>query len=830
MGLFDRLKNAVPGSGTPKTEIAENEAMRLLDEGARNEVAGRLKEALEYYDGAIRVKPDFGRAYFNRGNVLLELDDPKAALDAYASALLHKPDSAAAYFNSGNAYMRLAQHAQAIVAYEKALTLKPDFVDAEIAMGAALQDLKRTEDAVTSFRRALAIKPDYAEAHYNLGGALEESGMFEEAVTSLQKAIDLKKDYTEAHVRLGALFYELGQFEAAAGCYSDALKIQPDRVEAHNNLAAAMVKLGQTEAAVESYLRALKLAPDQAEILSNLGVVQKQLGRFDDAVTSYRKALAINPDFAEAHNNLGTVLHKLGKIDEALQSYQYALIIDPENADVHNNLGVLQNQLGQLEAAAVSYRRSLESNPSYIEAHSNLGSVLADLGQLQDAADCYQRALELDPSFSIAYSNMLFTHNYLAEQSSLELLAEARRFGEVVALKATPYTAWNNPRDPFRCLRIGIVSADLRQHPAGYFAENTLTELARLAAGRLELFAYSNFHQTDATTLRIKASCHGWHDVYGISDDRLAQLIHEDGIDILIDLSGHTGDNRLPMFAWKPAPVQVTWLGYFATTGVAAIDYLIADPWTLPESEELSFSETIWRLPETRLCFTPPAILLNVTPPPVLANGHITFGCFNNLTKMNEQVVALWARILSAVPNSRLYLKARALGEAAVQQSVMKRFAEHSIDPQRLTLETYVPRANYLEAYNQIDIALDPFPYTGGTTTVEALWMGVPVLTLAGRQFLARQGVGLLMNAGLPEWVASDQDDYLSRAIAHASDTQRLASLRAGLRQQVLASPIFDASRFAKHFETALRGMWEKWCHDQNAPLSKQTPSLSSAK
>jgi predicted O-linked N-acetylglucosamine transferase (SPINDLY family) len=301
-------------------------------------------------------------------------------------------------------------------------------------------------------------------------------------------------------------------------------------------------------------------------------------------------------------------------------------------------------------------------------------------------------------------------------------------------------------------------------------------------------------------------------------------------IDILIDLSGHTGDNRLPMFAWKPAPVQVTWLGYFATTGVAAIDYLIADPWTLPKSEESSFSETIWRVPETRLCFTPPAILLNVTPPPMLVNGHITFGCFNNLTKMNEQVVALWARILAAVPNSRLYLKARALGEVAVQQSVMKRFAEHGIDPQRLTLETYVPRANYLEAYNQIDIALDPFPYTGGTTTVEALWMGVPVLTLAGKQFLARQGVGLLMNAGLPEWVASDQDDYLSRAIAHASDMQRLASLRAGLRQQVLASPIFDASRFARYFEAALRGMWEKWCHDQDALPSKQTPSLSSAK
>lgn len=830
MGLFDRLKNAALGSGTPKTEIAENEAMRLLDEGATNEVAGRLKEALEYYDSAIRLKPDFGRAYFNRGNVLLELDDPKGALDAYASALLHKPDSAAAYFNSGNAHMRLAQHAQAIVAYDKALTLKPDFVDAEVAKGAALQDLRHTEDAITSFRRALAINPDYAEAHYNLGGALEEQGKLDDAADALRKAIEIKKDYTEAHVRLGAIFYELGRFDDAVESYSKALKIQPERVEALNNHAAALVKLGLADAAIESYQRALALAPAQAEVLSNLGVVQKRLGKFDDAVASYRRALAISPDFAEAHNNLGTVLHKLGRINEALQSYQHALKIDPENADAHNNLGILQNQLGQLEAAAASFRRSLERNPGCMDALSNLGSVLADLGQLESAAASYRRALEIDPGHTIAHSNMLFTHNYLAEQSSLQLLAEAQRFGEVVAQKAIPYTTWNTPRDPTRCLRIGIVSADLRQHPVGYFAENTLTTLAHLAAGRLKLFAYSNYHETDTTTLRIKASCHGWHDVYGISDDRLAQLIYEDGIDILIDLSGHTGDNRLPMFAWKPAPVQVTWLGYFATTGVAAIDYLIADPWTLPESEESSFSETIWRLPETRLCFTPPSILLNVTPPPVLTNGHITFGCFNNLTKMNEQVVRLWARILAAVPNSRLYLKARALGEVAVQQSVIKRFAEHGIDPQRLTLETYVPRANYLEAYNQIDIALDPFPYTGGTTTVEALWMGVPVLTLAGRLFLARQGVGLLMNAGLPEWVASDQDDYLSRAVAHASDLQSLASLRARLRQQVLASPIFDASRFARHFEAALRGMWEKWCHDQDSLPSNHTSSSSSAK
>jgi predicted O-linked N-acetylglucosamine transferase (SPINDLY family) len=302
----------------------------------------------------------------------------------------------------------------------------------------------------------------------------------------------------------------------------------------------------------------------------------------------------------------------------------------------------------------------------------------------------------------------------------------------------------------------------------------------------------------------------------GLSDEQAAQNIQTDGIDILIDLSGHTAHNRLPMFAWKPAPVQVSWLGYFATTGVPTMDYLLADPWTLPASEESSFTEKIWRLPQTRLCFTPPRSDIVVSPLPALSNGYVTFGCFNNLTKMNDAVVTLWAQILNAVPASRLFLKARQIKQASARQETIDRFAAHGIETSRLILEDYVPRENYLAAYHRVDMALDPFPYPGGTTTAEALWMGVPVLTLAGERFLSRQGVGLMMNAGLPEWVAADSSDYLARAVAHAGDLQKLAALRTGLRPQVLSSPIFDAPLFAGHFETALRGMWHAWCA-QNA-------------
>ena len=349
----------------------------------------------------------------------------------------------------------------------------------------------------------------------------------------------------------------------------------------------------------------------------------------------------------------------------------------------------------------------------------------------------------------------------------------------------------------------------------GYFIEGVLKSLTTQFAEQLEFYAYSWSPRTDTLTERIKACCQDWRTVVGQSDETLARQIHDDGIDILIDLSGHFDSNRLPMFAWKPAPVQVSWLGYFATTGVAAIDYLIADPWTLPETEEAYFTEKIWRLPETRLCFTPPDIDVEVSPLPALTNGYVTFGCFNSLAKMNDDIVSLWSRVLASVPDSQLFLKAKQLKDDSVRQNTIERFAAHGVDADRLILEGSESRARYLAAYHRVDIALDPFPYPGGTTSVESLWMGVPVLTLAGERFLSRQGVGIVMNAGLPEWIAADTDDYVSRAASHAGDLQRLAALRNKLRQQVLTSPIMDARRFAIHFEAVLRGMWRIWCARQ---------------
>jgi protein O-GlcNAc transferase len=603
------------------------------------------------------------------------------------------------------------------------------------------------------------------------------------------------------------------------GIKQHAAQAQADLLEQHERLQlVAMFNAGHY-VDLEAKMRLLvELYPKSPFVWKLMGAVLHMQGK--EALRVMRKTDELFPAHADAHNNLGNVLRDLGQLDEAAVSYRRALDIAPNLAEAHSNLGVVLWDLGQLDEAAMSYRRALSIAPDLAEAHSNLGLILWDLGQLDEAVERHRIALSFKPDYVEAHGHILFTHNYLSGQPSEALLSEARSYGKLVEEKAKPYSHWPNAPDANRCIRVGFVSGDLRNHPVGHFVEGMLTALASDASGRLELFAYFTSFHSDVLTNRIKTCCNTWHSVVGLSDERLAGRIREDRIDILIDLSGHTAHNRLPMFAWKPAPVQVTWLGYFATTGVAAIDYLIADPWTLPATEEANFTEKIWRLPETRLCFTAPDCNVDVLQLPALCNGFITFGCFNNLTKMNDAVVALWALVLKAVPDSRLFLKARQLRQGLARQNVIDRFAAKGVHADRLILEGYDSRTDYLAAYNRVDIALDPFPFTGGTTSVEGLWMGVPVLTLKGERFLSRQGVGILMNVKLPDWIAADEDDYVVRAVWHSGNLQRLSSLRTGLRQQVSASPIFDAQRFARNFEAAMRGMWLGWCNEQGALMA----------
>lgn len=621
--------------------------------------------------------------------------------------------------------------------------------------------------------------------------------------------------------------HQADRLQDAEHLYRAILQVQPNHPDANHNLGVLAVQvkhpaggLPHFKAALEansnqgqywvSYIDALIQAgqPDTAQHVLDQGRKQGLNGEAVEVLACRLKESSKNEPSSQEINSLVALFDK-GRFTEAACLAQAMTVQFPLYGFGWKALGAAFNQMGLSIDALEPMQKAVFLLPRDAVAHSNLGLTLHEMGRLDEAEAIYQRAIQINSDAAETYSNLLLSFNYDSRKTPSFCLKEARQFGQIVSSKVTSrFLNYSCTKQPKR-LRVGFVSGDLNDHPVSYFLENIL---AHLDQSKIDLFAYPTHSRIDALTARIKPLFGAWKPLFGKSDEAAAQLIHADAIHILVDISGHTAGNRLPIFAWKPAPVQVSWLGYFATTGVAEIDYLIADPWVLPETEETYFTEKIWRLPETRLCFTPPEIDVEVSPLPALSNKYITFGCFNKLAKMNDDVVKLWARLLLSVPDSRLFLKNRHLVNESIQKNTFERFAAHGIDANRLVFEFSEPREKYLAAYHRVDIALDPFPYPGGTTSVEGLWMGVPVLTLAGEHFLSRQGVGILMNAGLPEWIAVDADDYIARAVFHASDLHRLASLRNGLRQQILTSPIFDAPRFARHLEAALRGMWARWC------------------
>ena len=704
------------------------------------------------------------------------------------------------------------RNSEAVNANQSAIALSPQDAQAHNNLGITLKELGRLEEAEACYRQSIALQPTLAEAHSNLGITLQELGRLNEAEASFRKAISLKPIFPYAHSNLGITLKELGRFEGAEASYKQAIALKPDYVEAHNNLGVALKELGRFEEAEASYTQAIALKPDYAEPHSNLGLMLMKLGRLDEAETSYRQAIALKPDYAVALSNLGNTLKELGRLNEAEASYRQAIGVKSDLTEAYNNLGVMLKGLGRLDESEACLGRAIASKPDFAEAHSNLGNTLKELGRFEEAEASYTQAMALKPDFAEAHSNLLFLYSGYSYDTSL-YLKEAHDYGRRRTEAVTSQFSNWLCEEEHQALRVGFVSGDLSNHPVGYFLEGLLNELG---GSKLALFAYPTKLLEDELTVRIKPHFAAWRPLVGIGDEAAANLIHSDGIHILIDLSGHTAGNRLPIFAWKPAPVQISWLGYFASSGVTEIDYILGDPYVTPIEEAGHFTEKIWRLPESYLCFTQPNVDVDVAPLPALTNGSVTFGCFNKIERINDDVVAVWARILKAIPDSKLFLKDKKLSNDSMRDAVYRRFEFVGIGRGRLILEGSSPRSEYLASYNRVDIALSPFPYGGGTTSAEGLWMGVPVIAKRGNHFLSHLGESIAHNTGLSEWIASDQDDYVAKAIEYSSNLDGLAKLRLRLREQVLYSPLFDRKRFASHFETALRGVWNTAIKNNN--------------
>jgi predicted O-linked N-acetylglucosamine transferase (SPINDLY family) len=538
-----------------------------------------------------------------------------------------------------------------------------------------------------------------------------------------------------------------------------------------------------------------------------------QQGQATIAGKLYDDILARQPDHAGALHLKGVLALQAGDYATAADLIERSLKLEPRHALALSNLGVAYRALKRHDAAIEVLRKSVALDPKSADAWGNLGQTLARSGQMIEAVAASKRALAIDPNRLGLQSALLFAENYVADSDPFEMADRARAVGALIAQKVPARSTHPNDPDPTRGLRIGLLSADLRAHPVGRFLAGVLPALD---PARIELFAYSNTDEEDAVTDLMRPAVPHWLNVHAMSDRDLDARIVADGIDILMDLSGHTGGNRMMVVARKPAPVSFSWIGYFATTGLAAIDYVLANKWVIPEAEEGQWSETPWRLPDTYICYAIPRDPLPPTPLPALTAGHVTFGCFNNFNKLTGATFAAWSQLLAAVPGSRLILRSSGHTNDEILASLRQGLTSAGIDLERVRIDGRIKDyAAHLSSYGEIDIALDPFPYNGGTTTVEALYMGVPVLVRAGDRYVAHMGESILHNAGLPDWIAADETDYSLRGARFAAGLDGLAALRAGLRARMLASPLFDAPRFARNLEDAMRGMWATWCAAQ---------------
>lgn len=634
------------------------------------------------------------------------------------------------------------------------------------------------QQAESCYRQALAVDPNDTNSRVGLGHVLERMFRHPEALAELFAVLSFDEKNVEAHYLIGCVKEKCGESAIAASHYRTALMLKPDFELAYRGACRIMNTLGQISAAHDLISAGLRLNPEFADYHFYLGNVYLTEQEWDLALDCYQEAIALGADHSALHGYLGGVLLRRNELVTARQHLERAVELEPHNTEAHHDLGVVYQRLGHVEKAIQQQREAIAQKPNFLPARS-----------------CLLYAMSISPSYT--------PHQYLQEASRYGSIAKklATEVNDTINAKQFRYTHLN--------LRVGFVSGDLRWHVVTRFLEGVLDQLVNFP---VEIYAFSNNVKDDEVTQRLKGKVSHWHDIASLSDEVAVAQIRGCQIDILLDLSGHTGDNRLGVFAMRAARIQVSWLGYWASTGVHAMDYLIADPVSVPVTAQGNFSEKICYLPETRFCLSAPddETAYPVSALPADSSGAITFGCFQSLGKITDSVLLVWSHLLAAVPESSLRFQTRYLENPVVKNDFLMRLEGVGISVHRVKLHGGTSWAAYLKAHDEVDMILDTFPYPGGTTTADALWMGVPTLTMSGDTMLARQGASLLSCVGLSDWIARDIDDYIARAVAHAADTKKLAMLRDRLRTQALASPLFDSARFTQHLWTALQGLHQQ--------------------
>jgi len=670
----------------------------------------------------------------------------------------------------------------------------------------------RLGEAEAIYRRVLAANPNDIDALFNLANVLSATGREDQGVAGFLRVIQLKPDCAQAFNNMGNVLARQGKLDQAAAAYQQAIRFKPDYADAHYNFGNALRDLNRVDQAIAAYERAIRLKSDFAQAYSNLGNSLVLRDRYEEAIVVCRRLIELRPDWPEGHFNLGNALQSTRRSRAAIASHLRAIQLKPDFVEAHSNLGSALRDEGDFDASVAACRRAIELEANCADAYNNLGNTLKDMARHEAAAAAYRRAVELRPGDASFHSNLIHAMQYNRVCGRAELREEVQRWAarhaEPCKPRIQPHT---NDRAAGRRLRIGYVSGDLCEHVVG---RNILPLFRERDAKSFELFCYSNGSPADGHGKMFRSLCDGWREISGVADDAAAKMIRDDGIDILVDLSLHSAMNRLPIFAQKPAPVQATFAGYPGTTGLSAIEYRLTDPYLDPPGHGDDFYvERPLRLPHSFWCYDPEAMGVargfEVAPLPALGNGRVTFGCLNNFCKMNAAVLETWAKVLLASAGSRLLLMAPR-GECRAE--LLAHFEELGVEAARIEFVERQDRAAYFRGYDRIDIGLDTFPYGGHTTSLDSLWMGVPVVSLVGATAVGRAGLSILSNAGLPELAADDTGEFVRRASELAADLPRLEKMRRGLRQRMLDSPLTDARGFAAAVESAFRRMWSEWC------------------
>lgn len=768
----------------------------------------------------------------------------------YRQVLTIEPRHADSLHLLGIIARQFGQAARALEYIDQAIKIQPRAAAYRTSRGNALKDLGRTKEAEAAYREALRLQSDFPDALSNLGGLLVELGRFAEAEEFCRKAVRVRPDYS-SQTNLGLALTGLKRLDEALVCLREAVRLRPDAAEAHNHLGRLFNELDRREDAEMSLREALRLRPDLADAHNNLGIVYRKIRRLASAETFFRTAAGIKPDFAEAHINLADTLHLLGRGAEAESHGRDAVRLNPSSADAHNCLGLALSDLGRHAEAEASYREAIRLRPEFAAAHSNLGLALKELGRLHDSEESFREALRIEPDHPDAVKGLalaLLAQRKFADASAHlekalgsktesasgwrvllgsylyvpDLTLDARfekhvEFGRKMAecAKARPLPPPTNNRAPDRRLRVGWLSSDFHRHPV---ARNLGILFRNRNRAAFETFCYADVKHPDSFTEAFQRQSDAWRSISGLDDAEVAEMIRADQIDIMIYLAAHFDENRPQVAAWRPAPIQISMFDT-ATTGIAEMDYLIADRVLAPRSRPEKFTERVLRLPS---CYVhePPQGGPAPAPPPCIAGGGVTFASFHNPAKLHPKVFALWGEILRRLPDAKIQFQYMERFADKVLQDAIHRDLGHDV-ADRVGFGAFTRAiGDHFDLYNHADISLDPFPFNGSTATFEALWMGIPIVTLLGDTIVSRWTASMLSKVGLDDLIARSPDEYVEIAVRLASDHTRLAELRGILRDRLVRSAICDGSRTARYFERTLRAVWRKWCRDGNAPLS----------